>query len=67
MSILAGRHVVGLDEVVVVGYGTRLQRRDLQDRFQRFHAEQLQISAALCQFNEPQVQGQVSGVTVTNG
>lgn len=54
--------VIGVDEVVVVGYGTRM-REELTGAVSTVSAEQMRISAAPSVVSR--LQGQVSGVTIT--
>ena len=55
--------VVGLEEVVVVGYGTRM-KEELTGAVSTVSAEQMEISTAPSVVSR--LQGQVSGVTVTS-
>ena len=54
--------VIGVDEVVVVGYGTRM-KEELTGAVSTVSSEQMQISTAPSVVSR--IQGQVSGVTVT--
>lgn len=54
--------VIGVDEVVVVGYGTRM-REELTGAVSSVSSEKLQVSTAPSVVSR--MQGQVSGVTVT--
>ncbi|TNF42384.1 MAG: TonB-dependent receptor, partial [Bacteroidetes bacterium] len=61
INVVLQEDVVGLDEVVVVGYGTRL-KEEITGSVSTVSADQLQSSNAVSLMNR--VQGQVSGVTV---
>lgn len=63
INVVLQEDVVGLDEVVVVGYGTRL-KEEITGSVSTVSADQLQTSAATSVMNR--IQGQVSGVTVMN-
>ncbi len=63
INVSLAEDVIGLDEVVVVGYGTRV-KEELTGSVSTVSADQLQSSNAVSVMNR--VQGQVSGVTVTN-
>ena len=63
INVILQEDVVGLDEVVVVGYGTRL-KEELTGSVSTVSSDQLQISAAPSVVSR--MQGQVSGVTVTS-
>jgi len=63
IDIVLKEDVVGLDEVVVVGYGTRI-KEEITGSVSTVSADQLQQSAATSVMNR--IQGQVSGVTVTS-
>ncbi len=54
--------VIGVDEVVVVGYGTRM-REELTGAVSTVSAQQLQVSTAPSVVSR--MQGQIAGVTVT--
>jgi len=54
--------VIGVDEVVVIGYGTRL-KEELTGAVSTVSSEQMQISTAPSVVSR--IQGQVSGVTIT--
>ncbi len=61
INVVLKEDVVGLDEVVVVGYGTRL-KEEITGSVSTVSADQLQTSNAVSLMSR--VQGQVSGVTV---
>ncbi|KAF0238049.1 MAG: TonB-linked outer membrane, partial [Prolixibacteraceae bacterium] len=61
INIVLAEDLVGLDEVVVIGYGTRL-KEEITGSVSTVSADQLQNSNAVSLMNR--VQGQVSGVTV---
>ncbi len=63
INVILQEDVVGLDEVVVVGYGTRI-KEEITGSVSTVSADQLQTSNSVSLMNR--VQGQVSGVTVTN-
>ncbi len=63
INVVLQEDVVGLDEVVVVGYGTRI-KEEITGSVSTVSADQLQTSNSVSLMNR--VQGQVSGVTVTN-
>jgi len=62
IDIIMQPDVIGIDEVVVVGYGTRL-REELTGAVSSVSGEALQISNAPSVISR--LQGQVSGVNVT--
>ncbi len=63
INVVLTEDVVGLSEVVVVGYGTRM-KEELTGSVSTVSAAQLQTSNATSVMSR--VQGQVSGVTVTS-
>ena len=63
INVVLQEDLVGLDEVVVIGYGTRI-KEEITGSVSTVSADQLQTSAATSVMNR--IQGQVSGVTVTN-
>jgi len=63
INVVLAEDVVGLDEVVVVGYGTRL-KEELTGSVSTISEAQMQISKAPSVASR--IQGQVSGVTVTS-
>jgi TonB-linked SusC/RagA family outer membrane protein len=63
INVVLAEDVVGLDEVVVVGYGTRL-KEELTGSVSTVSEAQMQISKAPSVASR--IQGQVSGVTVTS-
>jgi TonB-linked SusC/RagA family outer membrane protein len=63
INVVLEEDLVGLDEVVVIGYGTRV-KEEITGSVSTVSADQLQSSNAVSLMNR--VQGQVSGVTVTN-
>jgi TonB-dependent starch-binding outer membrane protein SusC len=62
INVVLAEDLIGLDEVVVVGYGTRL-KEELTGSVSTISEDQLQISAAPSLVSR--MQGQVSGITVT--
>jgi TonB-linked SusC/RagA family outer membrane protein len=63
INVILKEDVVGLEEVVVVGYGTRM-KEELTGAVSTVSEEQMQISTAPSVVSR--LQGQVSGVTVTS-
>ena len=63
ISVILAEDLIGLEEVVVVGYGTRL-KEELTGSVSTISEEQMQISAAPSVVSR--MQGQVSGITVTS-
>ncbi|HCY39805.1 MAG TPA: TonB-dependent receptor [Prolixibacteraceae bacterium] len=63
IDVVLKQDIVGLDEVVVVGYGTRL-KEELTGAVSTVSEEQMQISSAPSVVSR--MQGQISGVTVTS-
>lgn len=61
INVVLQEDIVGLDEVVVVGYGTRI-KEEITGSVSTVSADQLQNSSSVSVMNR--VQGQVSGVTV---
>lgn len=61
INVVLEEDLVGLDEVVVVGYGTRI-KEEITGSVSTVSADQLQTSNSVSLMNR--VQGQVSGVTV---
>ncbi len=61
INVVLEEDLVGLDEVVVIGYGTRI-KEEITGSVSTVSADQLQTSNAVSLMNR--VQGQVSGVTV---
>jgi len=62
-AVTMAADITGVDEVVVVGYGTRL-KEELTGSISTVSKEQMKISTAPSVVSR--IQGQVSGVTVTN-
>ncbi len=63
IDVVLKQDVVGLEEVVVVGYGTRM-KEELTGAVSTISEDQMQISSAPSVVSR--MQGQVSGVTVTS-
>lgn len=63
-KITMAADVIGVDEVVVVGYGTR-KKEELTGSISTVSEKQMQISSAPSVVSR--MQGQISGVTITSG